>query len=456
MGLLDMPPDLTPPHSLSKEYDQLQADAYTDHLAAVNESCNVVANEDIYNARGVLIVRKGTPITPQITRSIIQFKLVKPIEDSVSIKKELGAEQLESDFSRVMHQDNVLQAIHEHHDLTQLLRSHCQLYDKFPILRQKITVMAERMPETYERTLYCTWLALLIAKEMRLTAKDISCVFLAALAHDIGMLHIDPNILNRKTSLSPEDWRQIQAHVVIAQKILQSIQGIPQSVFQAVLEHHERCDGTGYPVGKVESELGLIGQIVGFSDSVIAIYHNRFKEEGRTWRDVIPVLQMNAQAYLYRNYEVFVTILRRSELPAKNVIQGDKMPEFVADMLSANERLHCWFSALHDCLLTIGFTHGDRRLHSLQNVMLHVTTAVNGSGIFHEQHIQWLRGLPPSMNKNIFREIEDAHLMQVEIIFHLQRLSRMLRIYIDAGECSKPDMAAVLQEGISKAESFAF
>lgn len=451
-----MPQNLTTTTLPSKEYDALQADAYTNHLAAANESCDVVANEDIYNARGVLIIRKGTPITPQMTRSIIQFKLVKPIENSVSLGREINASQLETDFTEIMQQDDVLLSIHEHNNLTALLQKHCLLYDSYPILRQKITVMADRMPDTYHRTLYCSWLALLIAKEMRLSEKDINIVFLAALSHDIGMLHIDPNVLDRKSCLSPEEWRQIQAHVVIGQKILQSIENMPAGVAQAVVEHHERCDGTGYPVGKVESELDFIGQIIGFADSVIAIYYNRFKAQGRSWRDVIPVIQMNAQAYLYRNYEVLVTILRRSELPAKNIVHGDKMPEFVADMITTNNRLHNWFVSMRDCLMEIGFTHGDRRLHSLQNVMLHVSTSVNGSGLFHEQHISWLKSLPSATNKDNYREIEDIHLMQQEIVFHLQRLTRMTRIYLDANECKKPDIQASLMSGMKKAEAFIF
>lgn len=435
--------------SSSSTFDPLAVDTYALHLARVNDTRQVVASEDIYNASGALLVKKGTPITPSVTRAIVNFKLLKPISDAVSIARELDNHELLQRFEHLLENDKGLRRIHDCQDLALLLESQCLNYQKFPLLRQKITVLAERMPETFERALYCAWLSLLIAKQMRLPKEEVAAVFLAGLSHDIGMLHISPTIINKQGELSAEEWRQIQAHVVIGQKILQAVDGLPPLVSQAVLEHHERCDGTGYPSGKVESELTLHGQIIALADSVIAVYHNRFKTQGRNWRDVIPVIQMNTQAYFYRNYEVLVTVLRRSELPVANVVYGNQVPEFVESLLNKTVLLKRWFTTLKTCLTSVGYNHGDRKLHALQNVLIHIATAIHGSGLLDEGYVVWLQKVRDEHLSDAYPEVEEAFLMQEEVTFHLQRLSRMTQLYLASGACKNQSIKQALETGLA-------
>lgn len=430
-------------------YDPLHVDAYALHLAKVNDTRQVIASEDIFNNNGALLVKKGTPITPSVTRAIINFKLLKPIESAVSIRDEIDHLQLQQRFAAVMCDDDSLRAIHDHQDLALLLESQCLNYQKYPLLRQKITVLAERMPGTFLRGLYCAWLSLLIAKQMRLPADEVSSVFLAALTHDIGMLHIAPDVINKQGVLNAEEWRQIQAHVVIGQKILQGVSGLPELVSQAVLEHHERCDGTGYPSGKVESELTLHGQIIALADSVIAVYHNRIKPRGMGWRDVIPIIQMNNQAYFYRNYEVLVTTLRRSDLPQREATVDAGLPELVTTLIDKTALLKQSFCTLKATLTSVGYTHGDRKLHALQNVLIHIATAINGSGILDECYFTWLENVRTNRLSDDYREVEEAYLMQEEVSFHLQRLSRMTQLYLASADCKNTQIKQALETGLA-------
>lgn len=422
-----------PNHSpIGANYDPLVVDLYAQHLARVNDTRGVTASENIYDSKGSLLIEKDAPITAGTIDAIVNLKLLNPIEDSVAIEDEIDAAQLEQDFLAIMQQDDMLRSIHERYDLSALLHDQCLTYQSFPRLRQKITVLFECMPGAYSRSLYCAWWAMLIAREMRLPRQDINVVFLGSIAHNIGMLHISPNVIKKQTELTAEEWRQLQAHVVIGQKFLQRIPDLPIEVSLAVFEHHERCDGTGYPLGKVESELSLAGQIIGLADSVIAIYHNRFKPHGRGWRDVVPVIQMNHQAYFYRSCEILLTILRRSELPQAGVVSGDEVPDFIENLLLRRKQLQQRFALFERTLLSLGFTHGDRKLHALQNVFLHIATSINGSGIFLDSNEILLEQVKQQSTPSQ-REVEDAYLMLEEVTFHLLRLHRMMQIYVNSG-----------------------
>lgn len=460
---------------ISWVYNPQQLDAYLVHLASIYARCTVTAAEDIYSECNSLLLRRGLVLTPAVAQAMLPFTLRKPLEDSICLSAELDEKKLLSDLASVRQQDEILFALNEHLDFSSLLKAFCPLIIQSALLRQKLTVMSYAMPDLYRRSLYCTWLSLCIAKEMRLSRDDIAIVFMAALSHDIGMLHIDSALLQKTSAISPSEWICIQRHVVIGQRLLKTEKNIPAAVAQAVYEHHEQSDGSGYPLAKLENELGLFGQILNVADAIIAIYFHC--DSGRSWREVIPLIQMNSQAYFTRVNEVLLAIVRRADLPQKNVVQGDLTPDFIADMLDNNEQLKLWFDHMRESLLTIGFRHGDRRLHTLQSVMLHLATAAEGSGIFHANRAALLSGtaaesshlavlnpelqgfaqgdggqleLPPL---DLSRQCEKMHLMQQEIIFHLQRLSRMTHLYLESGECKNEDIKCALSRSLQSAKN---
>ncbi len=441
-------------NSSSRDFDPLFPDAYVHRMAAVSDKCGIHANETILNTQGVPLVEKNVRITPEIASVLVLNRLRKPIEESVFFEHELGATELEKHFIAVMHQDDLLLAINEQQNLVDLIKPYVFLYEQLPLLRQKLSVMALTQPDTFVRTLYCSWFSLLLAKEMHFSEVACSDIFIAALAHDIGMLHLNSVDIENKNKLSPEDWRHLQSHIAISVALLKRMPQISADVIDAVTEHHERCDGTGYPNGKVESELTYAGKIVALADSLIAIYNNRTKQGSANWRDVIPVIQMNAQAYFFRHDEILATIWRRSKMPFKNVVQGSQLPEFVAELLRENERLNSWFEVLRSTLLSLGFIHGDRRLHSIQNIMLHVTTSVKGSGVFSAEMNEYLRHLDENHDEDVHRKIEKAHIQQQDIVFHLQRLNRMMQLYIDSGECKNVEHKRILIRALEKTKSY--
>lgn len=439
----------------SHGYDPLVPDAYLLRIASISQKCGVFTAENIYSTQHELLATKSTLLTPALATLIYSHRMQRPVEDYFYVEQELSKDQLQQHLIDIVQHDDLLIALNEHQDIASLIQPYLSHYDNFPLLKQKITVMANAMPELFLRTLYCCWFSLLIAKEMRFSEQGCLEIFLAALSHDIGMLHLDAFVLEKKSTLSAEDWRHIQSHVFIGASLLRRMADMPSGVIEAVYEHHERCDGTGYPTECVESELSYAGKIVGLADSIIAIYHNRFKHQQRGWRDVIPVIQMNAQAYFYRHDEILYVIWRRSEMPVKNVVQGDGLPEFLAELLREKEYLNTWFDVLHESLLSLGFRHGDRHLHALQNVMLYVATSVKGSGVFDPQIESWIASPDTQVNNEFYREVEKAHVQQQEIVFHLQRLNRMMQLYLESDDFKTIQIKTVLTNALEKIKELA-
>ena len=70
----------------------------------------------------------------------------------------------------------------------------------------------------------------------------------AGLLHDVGKLLISPDILQKPGALTPEEMETVQQHSTLGYKWLRKIKGMHPEILLAVLQHHERLDGSGYPM----------------------------------------------------------------------------------------------------------------------------------------------------------------------------------------------------------------
>lgn len=438
----------------SSGWNPLQLDAYVDYLANLSVTNPVVAMENIQTLDGQLLLAQSELLNPNSIAKLKNKILARPLANSIQITTLISPEDLLQHLLDIIRSTEYFQSLAERKHPLSSLEPVCAMLSRLPLVQQFLTVMAAQMPDLYQRTLCVSLWSLYIAQEMRLPVQDASDVFWAALVHDVGMLHLDPHILNKTDDLSADDWAHVQSHVDISNKILMMVPELSPATITAVAEHHERCDGTGYPFAKVESELSLLGQVLAVADAMVGIYFNRFKAQGRRWREVIPVLEMNRAAYLYRSCEIVAAMILRSELPLPNVVSGSGVPEFAERMLQQNLHLQNWFMHLRDCLTSVGYTHGDRKLHSLQNVVLHIATTFKGSLLFKEDLRESLESMASEEAHSISQVVADASLMQQEMAFHLQRLSRMMQMYVMSGESKDPKIARRLKDGLGEISGF--
>lgn len=422
-------------------------DHYLHYLVNLSAISPVFTTRDILTAEGEFLLTANSLLDERACKKLENKLLANSLPSSVQLTSPLAASGLLQYLLNTIRSTEYFQSLAERKHPLSSLEPVCAELDKFPLVQQFLTVMSSQMNDLFQRTLCVGLWGLYIAQEMRLPASEAAEIFWAGMTHDIGMLFIDPKILHKTEKLTAEDWQHIQSHVEISRCVLADIPGFPGVIVTAVAEHHERCDGTGYPLAKVESELSLAGQILAVADAIVGIYFNRFKAQGRRWREVIPVLEMNRAAYLYRSCEIVSTMIHRSELPLPNVVHGSGVPEFAERMLQQNLHLQNWFTQLRDCLTAVGYTHGDRKLHALQNIIFHIATTFKGTMLFKADLRESLASMAGDQGAGISKVVADASLVQQEMLFHLQRLSRMVQMYIASGEAKDPAILARVEEG---------
>jgi putative nucleotidyltransferase with HDIG domain len=117
-------------------------------------------------------------------------------------------------------------------------------------------------------------LAAAIANELQLPEELVEGVHLAGVVHDIGKIRVPAEILSKPGKLNALEFGIIKEHAQNGYEILKTID-FPWPIAQAVLQHHERMDGSGYPQGLKGDQILLEARILGVADVVEAITSHR-------------------------------------------------------------------------------------------------------------------------------------------------------------------------------------
>jgi len=116
----------------------------------------------------------------------------------------------------------------------------------------------------------------LIAQKLGCTAKEVQTILYAAPMHDVGKIGIPDNILMKPGKLTEEEVRIMRTHCTIGANILAySKAEVLKVAEQIAISHHEKWDGTGYPLGLAGEDIPLVGRIVGIADVFDALTSQR-------------------------------------------------------------------------------------------------------------------------------------------------------------------------------------
>jgi response regulator RpfG family c-di-GMP phosphodiesterase len=105
------------------------------------------------------------------------------------------------------------------------------------------------------------------------------------LLHDVGKIGIADHVLNKPGPLTPEERRLIELHPTIGAEILSSVALLQGEGVEVVRSHHERWDGTGYPVGLAEEDIPLGARIFALADALDAMTSDRPYRDALTWEE---------------------------------------------------------------------------------------------------------------------------------------------------------------------------
>lgn len=312
--------------------------------------------EDVLTPFGGVLLRKGEVITPR-TMEIMQAFLVSSavIEDTAQAAK--GQMTAVQDDTQQPSAAQVSSDLHDEYDqMVKTLRTVFNSYisgQSFPIMdiRTQLEKLLLQMksyhilsfaPRSFAETDYyihnsvCSALtSFQLAQWAGFKQKEWMQIALAGLLKDIGNIRLDRSILTKPTPLTREETEEMKQHTVQGYQLLKNIAALNEGVKLAALQHHERVDGTGYPLGIDSTKIHPYAKIVSIADIFHAMTLNKAYRKAESPYLVLEQLQNDAFGKLDPSYvTVFIekvtqfhqgTVVRLSDDRTGEIVFSDRL-----------------------------------------------------------------------------------------------------------------------------------
>lgn len=148
---------------------------------------------------------------------------------------------------------------------------------------------------TYTHSINVSILAVILGRHLGMAKPELHKLGIAGLYHDVGKARIPEAILNKPGKLTEREFQVMRSHPEEGWKIMQGQPGLDPEILRAVVEHHERTDGTGYPKGLGEGEIGRFSRII----SVVDVYDALTSR--RVYKDPIAPAKALGMMYQWRD-----------------------------------------------------------------------------------------------------------------------------------------------------------
>src|SRR5262245_31714806 len=140
---------------------------------------------------------------------------------------------------------------------------------------QALTAALEtRDSETHGHSERVVSYSLRLGREYGLNSDAMKALEFGSLLHDIGKIGVPDSILRKPAKLTEEEWVRMREHPLHGQQILRGIEFL-QGAARVVAQHHEKWDGTGYPLGLKKEDIDICARIFSVADAFDAITSDR-------------------------------------------------------------------------------------------------------------------------------------------------------------------------------------
>ncbi|MGO4694360.1 HD-GYP domain-containing protein [Paenibacillus sp. 2TAB26] len=252
--------------------------------------------EDVLTPLGSVLFQKGKIVTPKEIE-ILQAFLITSVEIESNIDLSKTKEDTDEDASQEPSSALVASPLHEEYDkmiivLRQVFNS-VAAGQAMPIMdvRKQLEKMLEHIksynlltfvPRQFlekdyllHNSITSALTSYQIAQWTGFPQKDWMQIAFAGLLHDIGNVRIDKAILTKPNTLSTEEKEEMMRHTVLGYQLLKNVSALNEGVKMAALQHHEKVDGTGYPLGIDATKINPYAKIVAIADIFHAMTLNK-------------------------------------------------------------------------------------------------------------------------------------------------------------------------------------
>ena len=371
--------------------DALHNDAH--YLRAVTDMAqqeSIVAAQAIYSASGIKLLDQGGVVDGRLYAHLLQHRLAQSIDEQLVANHSVDLPALEAKVLLLSSTTELGQQLQrymqgQHHQLLGALRD-----VQLPVQASfKLTVMRHQMPQLYRHSVQVMMVAVCLGIKHNLSAADLADLAAAALLHDVGMLYMPRSWMNPRHKLTPQETKQLAAHTVTGMLVVRGAKVYRAAVENAVLEHHERLDGSGYPRGLQGDAISPLGRILMLAEVIAAFYAH---ESDLPAQRLSLALRMNPAGFDAQLVQQVFAMLGPVALsagvgpePAASVSQ----PQLLALMGSITSILQSWAQTRQEFAPKWQTLKGGRAALCVDGRLQALEQSLAESGLHARQQVDW-------------------------------------------------------------------
>jgi hypothetical protein len=255
--------------------------AVVDAVAELGARRTVGTTQAIYNTQGLKLLEGGVAIDRTLYEKLFSHRLSLPLDECIDPGPGTDGESLAGSARAATLRHPFFSRVAPAGDSGRvLLDAIAQVRLPKPVALH-LTLARETRRPLYDHGILMALLCAHLVRESGGSSAELRDAATAGLLHDLGMLHIAPELLDSEERLSGDELKPVWAHPLTSSMLVDRFAEYPKEIVRAIVEHHERLDGSGYPRGLAGDAIGALGRVLGIAEVVTAMFdgERRFPEQ---------------------------------------------------------------------------------------------------------------------------------------------------------------------------------
>jgi len=286
---------------LSDDYNCVRAGSAEQALAQLQESQFQLVISDITmpGMSGLEMIPHAKALSPDTV--VVMISGMQTVESAIGalrlgafdyLMKPFDLRQVEAVVKRALeHHDLVVAKQRYENHLEELVEQRTVELDRAlnslegayrSTLKALTAALETRDSETHGHSERVVTYSLRLGREYGLNSDEMKSLEFGSLLHDIGKIGVPDSILRKPAKLTEEEWVRMREHPLHGQQILRGIEFL-QGAARVVAQHHEKWDGTGYPLGLRAEDIDICARIFAVADAFDAITSDRVYRRGKSY-----------------------------------------------------------------------------------------------------------------------------------------------------------------------------